>query len=246
MSWELVAEAAVHLLAFVLLAGVTVRMVLTPPRDPAEVEPLPAPQPSPLVVDVVERTLADRRNEALGLLFLYAHTVAPRRTDDIFVAATLDRLRRVLHGCTEHQLDGLPNLGPCFRQVVNYSTLSAADVDVLLARIESIRPHDAWLLQRCAAMIRPELGLRDGTDPLEDQAWLCITVEAIVEDLSELLVLALIQTDRRKKVQKFRRVCARRSGSVCERLRSRADAWTDRMAPRQFPVQLVDVRRLAS
>ena len=246
MSWELVAEAAVHFLAFVLLVGFSVRMVLTPPRDSAEVEPLPAPEPSPLVVDVVERTLAERRNEALALLFLYAHTVAPARTDGFVVVSVLDMLREVFHHVTERQLDALPNLGPCFRQLADNTKLSAADVDVLLARIESTRPHDAWLLQRCAAMIRPELGLHDGTDPLEDQAWLCITVEAIVEDLSELLVLALIQTDRRKKVQKFRRVCARRSGSVCERLRSRADAWTDRMAPRQFPVQLVDVRRLAS
>lgn len=246
MSWELVAEAALHFLGFVLLAGFTVRMELTHPPGPPEVEPLPAPEPSPLVVDVVDRTLADRRHQAIGLLFLYAHAVAPRLKDGLVVVAVLDMLRDVFHDFTEHQLDALPNLGPCFRQVADNAKLSTADVDLLLARIESSLPHDAWLLQRCAAMIRPELGLHDGTDPLDDQAWLCITVEAIVEDLSELLVLALIQTDRRKKVQKFRRVCARRSGSVCERLRSRADAWTDRMAPRQFPVQLVDVRRLAS
>ena len=246
MTWELVAEAAVHLLAFVLLAGFTVRMVLTPPRGPAEIEPLPEPEPSPLVVQAVERTLADRRNEALALLFLYAHTVSPRLTDDVAVVLVVDKLRGLFRGLGESQLDSLPSLGPSFRQIADNTSLSTEDVDMLLERIESTRPHDAWLLRHCAAMLRPELELQDGTDPLVDLAWLCLTVEAIVEDLSELLVLALIQTDRRKKVQKFRRVCARRSGSVCERLRSRADAWTDRMAPRQFPVQLVDVRRLAS
>lgn len=248
MSWELVAEAAVHLLAFVLLAGFTVRMVLSAPPSPRVLEPQPAPEPSPLVADVVERTLADRRKEAFALLLLYAHTVAPRPTDSFVVVTVLDLLRDVLGDLTERQLDELPSFGPLFRHVADrrLPSTKGVELDALLDRIATTRPHEAWLLQRCAAMVRPEQGPPEGGDPLVDEAWLCLTVGAMVRDLSELLVLALIRTDSRRKDQKFRRVCARRSGSVCERLRSRADAWTDRMAPRQFPVQHVDVRQLAS
>ena len=246
MSWDQLAEAVVHVLAFVLLAGFTIRLVFTRPPGPDQEQPPQASPRSPVVMELVQRTLAARREEALALLFLYAHTVAPRRGDLPEVRFALRALREVFHDLSEPQLDALPGFGPFFRKVAVHAGLTDSDIDPLLERVESAHPHEAWLLQCCAAMIRTGPEPTDGFDPLVDEAWLSLMLEHLVRDLSELLVVALIHDAHRKKNRRICRMCVQRRGSVCERLRSRADAWTDRMAPRQFPVQLVDVRRLAS